>query len=153
MESLREHSCAPGEAPMSSERWRGGLDRFEPRQTSIEHDRAAIPHRRWPDAHDRASSYSRPHARAIVLALDEQLHCRPWTQPVMRFDERATGRDVDERHLMSGPQRRGHDAVYFDAVMARGIPAVHAVADGAYIGSHCRARASNFSTRTLPVCP
>ena len=90
----------------------------EPRQVSIEHDRAAIADRVRAHANDRASQYSTAQACSPALTLHLKLHAAARQQSMLALDQHAAGRDIDQRHRNAGPNSSPDDAVLLHAAVA-----------------------------------
>lgn len=123
----------------------------EPRERSIEPDRAAIADRRRPDACDIAPQNTAANICMMRAGFHMQLHSGAGKQAACRFDERAACRDVDDPRRVTGPDADGEHAVVFEAVAAAGASSV--VCDRAHSGFHCPVRRWYFRMRVLPVWP
>ena len=133
-----------------------GLHSFvfdKPWKRSIELDRSAKANRRM-DARDRRTQHASTDVGAVLTTLEDQVHVRARQQPVLRFDERASGTDVENGGVVSGPNVSRLDAVLLASGMPACAPPVNVCSHYALIhhsAFHWRLRTSNFSTRVFPV--
>ena len=109
---------------------------WQPWQMSIEQHGAAIADQVRLEVRDGASQNPSPHCRPSLLLLEVNFNRASWQQPMVRFDEDAGRRHVDNRRIDTWPHQSRHDAVLLDRLARRRIsrrskPGVTAGAIGA----------------------
>ena len=123
----------------------------EPWQLTVESDCAAIPDTARSEACHGTSQHSSPNCRTLFPRCQMQLDWGSGQQSMGGLYERAAGRDVDQRHVVTEPDARAHDAVLFGRVTAsRAAPFRWSIA---HRGFQRRSCGSNLRIRVLPVSP